>query len=383
MMNYNFSAEKINQKSGDFMLPLIMVLLAGIGISALFSASYYYGSYKFNDPGYFFTRQFTFMLVGVVLAFTISRLSLSVISRYIPLFLFVCMILMLATFIPGIGREMMGGRRWIVIAGKSIQPSEFVKLALILYLSSIFGKKHEKIHDFFNSVLPPLLIVAVFTVLILAQNDFSTAAFVMIVSLLMFYVAGVKYGYFVFIFTAIIPLAGMLLFSKEHRVRRIISFLDPGSDPSNAGYQVLSARRALSHGGFWGTGIGLGSQKLGGLPEAHSDFIFAVIGEETGILGVAFIIVLFLALAVRGYGLALKFREKNLFAYFLTFGLTTSILYQALINMAVVSGMLPVTGITLPFFSHGGSSVIVTFIMCGLLLNLSRNKKLLMENSVE
>ncbi len=382
-MNYNFSAERIERNSGDFMLALLMVLLAGIGISALFSASYYYGSYKFGDSGYFFTRQFVFMLVGSVLAFTVSRLSLSFISKFIPLLLFVSLILMLATFIPGIGREMMGGRRWIIIAGKSIQPSEFVKLTVILYLSSIFSKKHEKIHDFFNSVLPPLLIVAVFTALILAQNDFSTAAFVMIISLVMFYVAGVKYGYFVFIFTAIIPLAGMLLFSKEHRVRRIISFLDPGSDPANAGYQVLSARRALSNGGFWGAGIGLGSQKLGGLPEAHSDFIFAVIGEEAGILGIAFIIVLFLALAVRGYALALKFREKNLFAYFLTFGLTTSILYQALINMAVVSGMLPVTGITLPFFSHGGSSVIVTFIMCGLLFNLSRNKNLLMENSVE
>lgn len=382
-MNYNFSAEKIEQKSGDFMLALLIVLLAGIGISALFSASYYYGSYKFGDSGYFFTRQFVFMLVGFVMAFTISRIPLSLISKFIPLILFISLILMLATFVPGIGREMMGGRRWIVIAGKSLQPSEFVKLAIILYLANLFGKKHNKIHDFFNSVLPPLLIVAVFTALILAQNDFSTAAFVMIVSLVMFYVAGVKYGYFVFIFSAIIPLAGMLLFSKEHRVRRIISFLDPGSDPVNAGYQVLSARRALSNGGFWGTGIGLGSQKLGGLPEAHSDFIFAVIGEEAGILGVSFIIVLFLALAVRGYALALKFRENNLFAYFLTFGLTTSILYQALINMAVVSGMLPVTGITLPFFSHGGSSVIVTFIMCGLLLNLSRNKNLLMENPVE
>jgi len=382
-MNYNFSAEKIDKKSGDFVLILLIALLAGIGVSVLFSASYYYGNYKFGDSGYFFTRQFVFMLVGIVLAFTVSKIPLSYIIRFTPLLLFISLLLMLATFFPGVGREVMGGRRWIIIAGKSFQPSEFVKIALILYLAGIFGKKHEKIHDFFNSVLPPLLIVAVFTALILAQNDFSTAAFVMIVSLVMFYVAGVKYGYFIFIFTAIIPLAGMLLFSKEHRVRRIMSFLDPGSDPSNAGYQVLSARRALSNGGFWGAGIGLGSQKLGGLPEAHSDFIFAVIGEEAGILGVTFIIVLFLALAVRGYALALNFREKNLYAYFLTFGLTTSILYQALINMAVVSGMVPVTGITLPFFSHGGSSVVVTFIMCGLLLNLSRNKDFLLENTVE
>jgi cell division protein FtsW len=382
-MNYNFSAEKIENKPGDFMLILLIVLLAGIGISALFSASYYYGNYKFGDSAYFFTRQLVFMLFGFVLFFSVSRLSLSFITNMIPLLLFISLILMLATFIPGLGREMMGGRRWIIIAGRSLQPSEFVKLTIILYLASIFGKKHDKINDFFNTVLPPLLVVAIFTALILAQNDFSTAAFVMIISLSMFFVAGVRYGYFLFIFAAILPLSGMLLFSKEHRVRRIISFLDPASDPSNAGYQVLSARRALSNGGFWGTGIGLGSQKLGGLPEAHSDFIFAVIGEEAGILGITFIIVLFLALGVRGYILSLKFREKNLFAYFLTFGLTTSILYQALVNMAVVSGMVPVTGITLPFFSHGGSSVLVTFIMCGLLLNLSRNKNIIMENVVE
>ena len=132
-----------------------------------------------------------------------------------------------------------------------------------------------------------------------------------------------------------------------------------------------------------GLGLGMGTKKLGGLPEAHSDFIFAVLGEELGIIGILFIIILFLALAVRGYGLALKFREKNLFAYFLAFGITTSILYQALINMAVVSGIVPVTGITLPFFSHGGSSIIVTFIMCGLLLNLARNKNILLEEKVE
>ncbi len=373
-MNNSFSAEKIEQRSGDFMLVLLIILLAGIGLSTLFSASYYYGNYKFGDPEYFFTRQLMFILAGIFLSFIVSRLSLPFIKSMIPLLLLISFILMLATFIPGIGREMMGGRRWIIIAGRSFQPSEFVKLTIILYLSNIFGKKHERVHDFFNTILPPLLIVLIFTGLIIVQNDFSTAAFVMTIGLALFYIAGVKYGYFLFIFSALVPLSGILLFSREHRVRRIIAFLDPSSDPVNAGYQVLSARQALYNGGFWGTGMGQGTRKLGGLPEAHSDFIFAVLGEEAGFLGVLFIIILFLALAVRGYGLALKFRENNLFEYFLSFGLTTSILYQALINMAVVSGMVPVTGITLPFFSHGGSSVIVTFIMCGLLFNLSRNK---------
>ncbi|MCK5200776.1 MAG: FtsW/RodA/SpoVE family cell cycle protein, partial [Spirochaetales bacterium] len=299
-MNYSFSVEKIEHKSGDFMLVLLIVLLAGIGLSTLFSASYYYGNYKFGDSEYFFTRQLMFILAGIFLSFMVSRISLSFIKSMIPLLLLISFILMLATFIPGIGREMMGGRRWIVIAGRSFQPSEFVKLTVILYLANIFGKKHDRVHDFFNSILPPLLVVLVFTGLIIAQNDFSTAAFVMTIGLAMFYIAGVKYGYFLFIFSALVPLSGMLLFSREHRVRRIIAFLDPSSDPVNAGYQVLSARHALSSGGFWGTGMGLGTRKLGGLPEAHSDFIFAVLGEEAGILGILFIIILFLALAVRG-----------------------------------------------------------------------------------
>lgn len=372
MMEYNFTAEKINNKSSDFIMLILIVLLAGLGVATLFSASYYYGSVKFGDPRFFLNRQLLFIGAGFILMYIVSRLQFTIIAKTIPLFLLVSFLLMILTFIPGIGREVLGGKRWIVIGNSSFQPSELVKLGLILYLSNILSKKRDKKNDFINGILPPFIIVTVFAVLIYLQNDFSTAFFVVLLSLAMFFISGIHLGYFAFIFTGTIPLAFMLLFTREHRVRRIIAFLNPDSDPASSGFQAIAARAALRGGGFWGKGFGLGTKKLGGLPEAHSDFIFAVLGEEAGFIGITAIIALFLAFAARGYSLSMKFYGKDMFACYLAFGLTTSILYQTLINIAVVSGIVPVTGIPLPFFSSGGSSIIVAFIMCGILLNLSR-----------
>ncbi len=373
MMEYGFSAEKINRNSSDFILLSLIILLSGLGIATLFSASYHYGMVKFHNPQYFLIRQIIFMGSGFVLLFIVSHLPRDFFIKSIPFILFLTMLLMISTLIPGVGREVLGGKRWIIIGNLSFQPSEMVKLSIILYLAHILSKKQDQKNDFINGILPPFIIVGVFTALIYMQNDFSTAVFVLFVALAIFFIAGIHLGYFAFIFTAVIPIALMLLFSKEHRVRRLIAFLDPGSDPSRAGFQVIAAKFALGSGGFWGKGLGLGTRKLGGLPEAHSDFIFAVLGEEAGFIGIAVIVVLFIIFAARGYSLSLKYFGRDMFAYYLLFGLTTSILYQALINIAVVSGIVPVTGIPLPFFSNGGSSVIVTFIMCGIILNFSRN----------
>ncbi len=372
MIEYGFSAEKINHKSSDFILLALIILLAGLGIATLFSASYYYGEVKFGNPRYFLDRQLLFIMTGFVILFFVSRLPVEIFIKSIPLLLFVTFSLMVLTLIPGIGREVLGGKRWIVVGNNSFQPSELVKLSIILYLAHILSKKSDQKNDFINGVLPPFIVVAVFASLIYMQNDFSTAFFILFISLAIFFIAGIHLGYFAFIFTAVVPLTLMLLFTREHRVRRLIAFLNPDSDPARAGFQVIAAKLALGSGGFWGKGLGLGTKKLGGLPEAHSDFIFAVLGEEAGFVGIAAILILFLIFAARGYALSLRYYEKNKFAYYLVFGLTTSVLYQALINIAVVSGIVPVTGIPLPFFSSGGSSIIVTFIMCGIILNFSR-----------
>jgi len=205
------------------------------------------------------------------------------------------------------------------------------------------------------------------------QNDFSTAIFLIFISAAIFFIAGVKYRYFLSAIIAAIPFLAMTLLSREHRVRRIFAYLNPESDPEGVGYQILKAKEALSIGGFWGSGIGSGVKKMGTLPEAHSDFIFAAIGEEVGFIGIFLIITLFVLFAIRGYIITIRCADR--FSFYAAFGITTSIFYQSIMNMAVVSGAVPTTGIPLPFFSHGGSSIFITLLMCGILLNLSRYLK--------
>jgi len=368
-----FTAEKVRNNSGDFLLLALTILLIGIGLAVLFSSSYYYGDLRFDDPLYFIKRQLLKAGVGALLAVIVSRLPMESLKKFIPAILFVSLVATGLTFMPGLGRTILGARRWIFVGGVSFQPSELAKVAVILYLAYIFSKKEERIDDFFNSVFPPLIIVFLFIALIYLQNDFSTAFFLFLLSLVLFFIARIRIIYFLLLSAVGIPLSLVLIFTKEHRVRRILAFLNPDMDPVGAGYQVNAAHAALVNGGFWGVGLGEGTKKLGGLPEAHSDFIFAVLGEEMGFLGILFVLALFAVFAFRGYSVALK--SANRFNYYCAFGITTCILFQALLNIAVVSGLVPATGIPLPFFSSGGSSIIMTLIMCGILLNLSREVK--------
>ena len=264
----------------------------------------------------------------------------------------------------------MGARRWLFVFGQSFEPSELVKFSIVLYLAAIFSKKQDRINDPVNSLLPPLLVVSLFVALIYLQNDFSTAFFILLIALAMFLIAQVRILFFLLLSLLFVPLGGMLLFTKAHRVRRLMAFLNPLADPSGSGYQVIAAQSAFISGGFWGRGLGKGVRKLGGLPEAHSDFIYAVVGEETGFLGALFVLLLFLVLAWRGYSLAMK--GKDSFTRYLAFGITSTITLQALLNIAVVTGLVPATGIPLPFFSSGGSSMLLTLTMGGVLFNLSR-----------
>jgi cell division protein FtsW len=268
----------------------------------------------------------------------------------------------------------MGAQRWLSVAGLSFEPSELAKLALVLYLAHILDRKGNlpelSYSQSLRATLPPLLIVLLFAGLVYLQNDFSTPIFLVFVAMAMFWIAGVRLGLFAGMAVVGAPLVLLLLLSKEHRVLRLIAFLEPYADPAGSGYQVLQARDALARGGTWGAGIGRGEMKLGTLPEAHTDFIFAIAGEELGLVGVVLILGLFGIIAWRGYLIARDHPDR--FGRYLAFGLTTSIVSQALLNVAVVSSLVPATGLPLPFFSSGGSSLLTTFTMCGLLIGLSR-----------
>ena len=373
MMSHVFVVEQVNtrKRAADPVLLAVLVLLVGTGISILFSSSYFRAERLFGDSFQFLRRQMLWVLFGIAAAAVASRLSLTFLRRRVALLLALALGAMLLSFVPGVGVQFLGARRWIFVLGFSFQPSELVKLALVVYLAHILSRKQEQLDDLMNALLPPVIVVAVFSALIYYQNDFSTAVFVMMLSLVMFFIAGVPLRYFFSLAMMTVPISTILLLSREHRVKRVLAFLEPSRDPAGTGYQMLASQTALTQGGFWGTGVGGSAQKFGGLPEAHSDFVFAILAEELGFVGVVAVVALFGVFAYRGYRIACL--NDDAFRSCLAFGLTSAIIMQTLLNMAVVSGMVPSTGIPLPFFSTGGSSVFISLVMCGLLLNLSRD----------
>lgn len=356
---------------GDKSLLLVLLLLVGVGLAALFSSSYFWAEQLYGDAFRLIRRQAVYVVLGVALAFVASRVSLDRLRGSVLLLLLGGLLSMILTFVPGLGEEYLGARRWILLFGYSFQPSEFIKVIVIFYLAHILSKKEDRLNDALNNIVPPMIVVGLFAAIIYLQNDFSTAAFVIGLCLLMLFVARVRFRFFVGLAVVILPLTIILLLTREHRVLRILAFIDPELDRFGAGYQVLAARIALENGGAWGAGIGQSLQKYGSLPEPHSDFVFAIIGEEFGFVGILSVVALFAAFAVKGYQIAL--RATDTFRSLIAFGVTSSILLQALLNMAVVCGLVPATGIPLPFFSAGGSSVLMSLLMCGLLVNVARS----------
>lgn len=364
------AVERIERRSGDLLLAAVLVLILALGLAALFSASHYYSERVFSDPYRLLKRQLLWLAVGAAAALLASRLPLGLVRRVTPVLLGVSFLLCLATFLPGLGRPVLGSRRWLFLFGQSFEPLELAKLSLVLYLASILAKKREKIDDPLNSLVPPLLVVLAFAAVVYFQRDFSSAVFLLALALCMFLMARLRLVYLILLACLFVPIGGLLLFTQAYRVQRLLSFLNPLADPAGSGFQMIAARDALVGGGLWGRGLGRGLKSLGGLPEAHSDYIFAVIGEEAGFLGAVFVLFLFLLLAWRGYSIA--YRSEDDYTFFLAFGLTTALSLGALLNMAVVAGLVPATGIPLPFMSAGGSCLITSLVMAGLLLNLSR-----------
>jgi cell division protein FtsW len=358
------------KRPADHLLTASVFLLAGIGLVTLYSSSYAFAERFFGSGRYFISRQMVLACVGFVLFFIVSRIDLDAVRGWIKPIVAVTMILCALTFVPGIGVMKNGATRWIRIVSFSYQPSELVKLVLPFYLAHIFGKKREELDTFSSGVLPPALITVIFFMLIYLQNNFSTAVFVLLNALVIFFLAGLRLRFFLGAALVFLPLSAFFVLTKEHRLRRFISFLRPEWDPMGAGYQVKSSLLTVSSGGFWGKGIGQGTRKIASVPEIHSDFIFAALAEEAGLIGVILMFVLFGVFAFAAYRSA--FRNPDPFRKLLTFGLATTMLSQTLLNIAVVIGALPATGVPLPFFSAGGSSLATTLLMAGVMVNNSR-----------
>jgi len=363
----------IERPKTDHLLVASVLFLVGLGLVTLYSSSYAFAERFFGDGLYFISRQLVLGLAGVVLFFIFSVIDLELFRRFIKPLVLGSILLCVLAFVPGIGVSKNGAARWIGFGSYTYQPSELVKLILPLYLAHYFGKKRDGIDDLPRGIIPPALITGVFFVLIFLQNNFSTAVFLAFNALFVFFLAGVRFRYFFSALFMFLPTATILVLKKEHRIRRFLSYIQPDFEPQGAGYQVNSSIISISSGGFWGKGIGHGTRKIASVPEIHSDFIFSAFAEEMGFLGVMFFFILFAVFATRGYIDSMG-NEKP-FNRLLGCGLVTMIISQVLLNIAVTAGALPATGIPLPFFSAGGSSLATTLIMAGLVVNVSRTSK--------
>jgi cell division protein FtsW len=359
-----------NPPQRDHILIAVVFLLTGIGLVTLYSATYALGERSYGDGLHFFSHQVRWGVVPGVLAFFLGLyIPMSLVRKVVAPLVLGAMILCMLTLVPGVGVVKNGAARLIGLGSSTYQPSELVKLVLPLYLAHIFAKKEDRIRSFSTMILPPALVTLIFFFLIYIQNNFSTAMFIAVNALFVFFLVGLGIRYFIGAAVILFPLSALLVLTKEHRLRRLISFVWPEWEPLGTGYQVRASLLAIGSGGFWGKGIGQGTRKIASVPEVQSDFVFSAFAEEAGFIGVLLVFVLFLLFTLRGYRAALGAGDS--FCRLFAFGLVTMVASQALLNIAVVSGVLPATGIPLPFFSAGGSSLATTLLMMGLIVNIS------------
>ncbi len=356
--------------SFDAALLFPALLLTGIGVVMVYSASSHIAAERFGDSAYFLKKQAAFALAGVFMMVFCRYLSYRLLRIMAYGILGASFLLLGMVLVSSLGYEANGASRWLRLGGVSFQPSVFAKFALIVYLAYSLNKKKEDMDRFSVGFLPHVVVFGVFSSLILMQPDFGSVVIFGVITWLMLFVAGVRLTHLLTSFVFFIPAGVYYMVSAEYRMKRLTSFLDPWQFKDSSGYQIVHSYMAFGTGGFWGTGLGQGYQKLFYLPEPHTDFIFSVIGEELGLLGVMFIMFLFMVMMWRGLIVALQ--SKDRFGALLALGLTAAIGFQVFVNTGVTLGLLPTKGITLPFLSYGGTSLLFNLAAIGVLMNIGQ-----------
>ncbi len=361
--------EHKNKNSYDLVLLFLTLALIGIGLVMLYSSSSIMAQERFGDSMYFVKRQIVFALLGLGVLIVSKNLPYVLYRRLVYVILGVTLLSLIIVLLPQVGHRVGGARRWLRFGPISIQPAEFAKLALIIYISYSVAKKKERLRELSVGYAPHLLVSAVFIGLVVMQPDLGTAITFAVLTFLLLFVAGVRLRYLLATGFAVVPLLALAIAQKGYRLERFLAFLNPWRDPSDTSFQLLHSLLALGSGGPLGVGLGSGQQKLFYLPEPHTDFILAVIGEETGIFGISVVLLLYALLIYKGVKIALRAPER--FGTYLAFGLTLAVGLQAFINSAVVMGLLPTKGLPLPFISYGGSSLITNLLAMGILMNIN------------
>lgn len=354
----------------DVTIIVCTLALLAIGVVMVYSASAVLSFHEHGDWYYYLKRQLLFAALGIIAMYVTMNTDYWVWKKYAKIGLIVCFVLLAAVLIPGIGVVRGGARSWLGIGSFGIQPSEFMKLGMIIFLSKLLSERQGKITLFAEGLLPPLGIMGLAFGLIMLQPDLGTGTVLVGASLLIIYTAGARLLHLFYL--ALAGVAGLvgLIIAAPYRLQRITAFLDPWQDPLGAGYQAIQSLYAIGPGGLVGLGLGMSRQKYSYLPEPQTDFIFSIIAEELGFIGGSLVLVLFMLLVWRGMRTAIT--APDTFGSLLATGIIGMIAVQVIINIGVVIGMFPVTGITLPLISAGGSSLTLILASIGVLLNISR-----------
>lgn len=361
----------------DITLFLTVFVLVGIGIAMSYSASAVFASKLFGDSSYFLKKQLIWFCISFIALFVFQEVDYRIYLRSTKILLLVSLVLLISVFIPGVGHSAKGAMRWIGLGPIRIQPSEFVKIFLVIYLVKVFSlESHEK-RNHVMQLLIPMLILGIMFMLILLQPDFGTAVDLLFVSVAVLFVSGFSIIHLLSLFLVSIPAFYLIVYQVTYRRERILAFLNPWEYKFGIGYHIIQSFIAFKKGSLLGVGLGYGTQKLSRLPEPHTDFIFSVIAEETGFLGTLVVIALFCLFFYRGMQIAILAPDN--FGRLLAIAMTLLVSIQAFINIGVVTGVLPTTGIPLPFISYGGSSLLSSVICVGILLNISRYREVVPE----
>lgn len=350
----------------EWMLAISVIILSLFGLLMIYSSSYVWAEYKYSDSLKYVKNQALFLIIGIILMFVISKINYSIYYEKAKPIILSCILLLLLVLIPGIGTVRNGSRSWFGIGSFGIQPSEFTKLGLIIFTAKYLTKNKK--------IIPILILTLGIFGIIMLQPDFGTGTIIVMSIMGMLFASGKMSFKFIFkmIILGIFGVTGLIIIAP-YRLARILSFLNPWSDPLGSGFQIIQSLYAIGPGGLFGLGFGNSVQKHFYLPEPQTDFIFSIISEEFGFLGILIVSILFITIIITGFKIALNCDET--FGKYLCFGIMFGFSFQTIMNLMVVVGLIPVTGVTLPFLSYGGSSLLITLCSIGIVLNISRYTK--------
>lgn len=354
----------------DFLLLISVIFISCFGLLMVYSTSSVYALEVYGDPSRFLKLHLIYLTLGLAAMAMFMHIDYRILRKFVYPAYIICLILLIAVLIPGIGKKVSGAQRWLVLGPITFQPSELAKFVILLYLAHSLDKKRDRIDSFSVGFLSHLFVAGTFIALIFVEPDFGTSAIILMLLIFMMFIGNVRIRYILPMLILGAGFSVIAILTKSYRLDRFLSFLDPWKDPLGSGYQAVQSFIAFGVGGLYGMGLGDSTQKLFFLPQAHTDFIFSIIGEELGFIGVVLVILTFLFILYRSIRVGIK--APDLFGCYLVCGFTLLIAIQAAMNMAVSVGLFPTKGLTLPFISYGGSSLVCSLAAMGIILSVSK-----------